>query len=45
MEQLHADGVARAIGVANFYPDRVVCSGYKWLSSHGGAALFDWTLN
>jgi 2,5-diketo-D-gluconate reductase A len=24
MEQLHADGVARAIGVANFYPDRLV---------------------
>jgi 2,5-diketo-D-gluconate reductase A len=24
MEQLHADGIARAIGVANFYPDRLV---------------------
>ncbi len=24
MEQLHADGLARAIGVANFYPDRLV---------------------
>ena len=24
MEQLHADGRARAIGVANFYPDRLV---------------------
>ena len=24
MEQLHADGPARAIGVANFYPDRLV---------------------
>ena len=24
MEQVHADGLARAIGVANFYPDRLV---------------------
>jgi 2,5-diketo-D-gluconate reductase A len=24
MEQLHADGIAQAIGVANFYPDRLV---------------------
>jgi 2,5-diketo-D-gluconate reductase A len=24
MEQLHAEGLARAIGVANFYPDRLV---------------------
>ena len=24
MEQLHSDGLARAIGVANFYPDRLV---------------------
>ena len=24
MEQIHADGLARAIGVANFYPDRLV---------------------
>ena len=24
MEKLHADGLARAIGVANFYPDRLV---------------------
>ena len=24
MEQLHADGLARAIGVSNFYPDRLV---------------------
>jgi 2,5-diketo-D-gluconate reductase A len=24
MEQLHADGLAKAIGVANFYPDRLV---------------------
>ena len=24
MEQVHADGLARAIGVSNFYPDRLV---------------------
>ncbi len=30
---------ARSIDVGNWNADAVVCSGYKWLGGHGGAAL------
>jgi selenocysteine lyase/cysteine desulfurase len=31
---------AAPVDMAGWHADAVVCSGYKWLSSHGGAALF-----
>jgi cysteine desulfurase / selenocysteine lyase len=31
---------AAPVDMASWHADAVVCSGYKWLSSHGGAALF-----